>query len=157
MEIKDNMEHLSLSQSKSNMKQFNKQLQAVPCKMMELLGQRAHAGRLQTARCGFVTTASCWCLATVLWWKTIALQNQSNGPVEGYLGGLPSWNLSHQDMMQVAGWGPGGVLSRVFMFCLLWSVCVFSFYLIHMPTGKKIYKALEICKNSKLVAFPFYI
>jgi hypothetical protein len=28
MEIEDNMEHLSLSQSKSNMKQFNKQLQA---------------------------------------------------------------------------------------------------------------------------------
>lgn len=59
MEIKDNMEHLSLSQSKSNMKQFNKQLQAVPRKMMELLGQRGRAGWLQTARCGFVTTASC--------------------------------------------------------------------------------------------------
>lgn len=52
MEIKDNMEHLSLSQSKSNMKQFNKQLQAVPREMIEWLGLRGHVGWLWTVRCG---------------------------------------------------------------------------------------------------------
>lgn len=59
MEIKDNMEHLSLSQSKSNMKQFNKQLQAIPREMIEWLGLRGHAGRLQTVRRGFFTRACC--------------------------------------------------------------------------------------------------
>lgn len=44
MEIKDNMEHLSLSQSKSNMKQFDKQLQAVPREVIEWLGLRGTQG-----------------------------------------------------------------------------------------------------------------
>lgn len=44
MEIKDNMEHLSLSKSKSNMKQFNKQLQAVPREVIERLGLRGVQG-----------------------------------------------------------------------------------------------------------------
>lgn len=67
MEIKDNMEHLSLSQSKSNMKQFNKQLQGVPREVIEWLGLRGmqdDGGRLRGV--GFFTRASCPCLATAL-------------------------------------------------------------------------------------------
>lgn len=124
MEIKDNTEHLSLSQSRSNMKQFNKQLQAVPREMMERLGPRGRTGRLQTARCGFSTRASRRCLATVLWWKMTRQQNQNNGPVQGFLGGLPSWNLSQQDNMQTAGWGPGRVLRRAFDICSGKCMCV---------------------------------
>lgn len=160
MEIKDNTEHLSLSQSRSNMKQFNKQLQAVPREMMERLGPRGRTGRLQTARCGFSTRASCWCLATVLWWKMTHRQNQNNGPVQGFLGGLPSWNLSQQDKMQTAGWGPGGVLRRAFDICSGECMCVVAwldFYLIHMVPAKECTKALKIRKKSKLVAFLFYI
>ena len=161
MEIKDNTEHLSLSQSRSNMKQFNKQLQAVPREMMERLGPRGRTGRLQTARCGFSTRASRWCLATVLWWKMTHRQNQNNGPVQGFLVVCPPEIYLSRTRCKQQGGDQEGCSGELLTF-VQGNVCVCGClvrFLLdsHGPCKEECTKALKICKKSKLVAFLFYI
>lgn len=85
MEIKDNMEHLSLSQSK---RKFNKQLQAAPREVIEWLGLRGAQGRGRWAawvsQQGTLRGLGTWAEG-----EPTRLQHQHNGPAEGYLGGLP--------------------------------------------------------------------
>ena len=153
MEIKDNTEHLSLSQSRSNMKQFNKQLQAVPREMMERLEPRGRAGRLQTARCGLSTRASRWCLATVLWWKMTRRQNQNNGPVQGFLGGLPFLKSisAGQDANSRVGTRRGAQESFLHLFRGMYVcvVCWLDFCLIHSHGSykKECTKLWKFAKN----------
>lgn len=171
MEIKDNMEHLSLSQSKSNMKQFNKQLQAIPREMIEWLGLRGHAGRLQTVRRGFFTRACCrvlgncarvkndtpakseqWASPEVLKWfallKSISAGQDANSRA-GSRRGAPESFLYF-------GFLYFGVHVRVcarVRVCLVGSISTW----FTCSLGKECLKDLKICKNSKLVALPFYI
>lgn len=111
MEIKDNMEHLSLSQSKSNMEQFNKQLQAIP-------RARGHAGRPQLARrgCSPGRLAGAWQLCSGE--KRYACRIRTMGePRRTEVVCPPEIHLGRTGCQQQGG--DQAVLWRVF-----WSVCV---------------------------------
>lgn len=112
------MEHLSLSQSKSNMEQFNKQLQAIPRAMIERLGLRGHAGRPQLARrgCSPGRLAGAWQLCSGE--KRYACRIRTMGePRRTEVVCPPEIHLGRTGCQQQGG--DQAVLWRVF-----WSVCV---------------------------------
>lgn len=151
------------------MKQFNKQLQAIPREMIEWLGLRGHAGRPQTVRHGFFTRACCRVLGN-------CARVKNDMPAKSELWASPGvlrWFAllksisAGQDANSRAGSRRGAPESFLYFGFLYFGVCararMCACLVGSIPTwftcslGRECLKGLKIYKNSNLVALPFYI